>query len=158
MMNNTLIFKPKSKKLNQERSTTDYIVLWCYPSDDRRLNQLYIHQDDFLFLAVAYGIAIDHSGLDIYECYALKKQDWLKLLNEARKLVRFNSFKDMYDYLQQVKQEIAYDYTYSLTHIVKPGETISSIMLQVFPGGKGLNQSIALARADSEVYHAGCIG
>lgn len=50
------------------------------------------------------------------------------------------------------------DYTYSLTHIVKPGETISSIMLQVFPGGKGLNQSIALARADSEVYHAGCIG
>lgn len=116
MMNNTLIFKPKSKKLSQERSTTDYIVLWCYPSDDRRLNQLYIHQDDFLFLAVAYGIAIDHSGLDIYECYALKKQDWLKLLNEARKLIRFNSFKDMYDYLQQVKQEIAYDYTYSLTN------------------------------------------
>lgn len=50
------------------------------------------------------------------------------------------------------------DYTYILTHIVKPGETISSKSLQVFPGGKGLNQSIALARAGSEVYHAGCIG
>ena len=50
------------------------------------------------------------------------------------------------------------DYTYTLTHIVKPGETISSKSLQVFPGGKGLNQSIALARAGSEVYHAGCIG
>lgn len=50
------------------------------------------------------------------------------------------------------------DYTYALEHIVQPGETISSQSLQVFPGGKGLNQSIALARAGAEVYHAGCIG
>lgn len=50
------------------------------------------------------------------------------------------------------------DYTYSLTHIVRPKETISSQKLEVFPGGKGLNQSVALARAGSEVYHAGCIG
>lgn len=50
------------------------------------------------------------------------------------------------------------DYTYSLEHIVQPGETITSRSLEVFPGGKGLNQSIALARAGANVYHAGLIG
>lgn len=50
------------------------------------------------------------------------------------------------------------DYTYRLEHIVAPGETISSKTLEVFPGGKGLNQSIALARAGAEVFHAGAIG
>ena len=39
------------------------------------------------------------------------------------------------------------DFTYRVDHIVGPGETISSKKLEVFPGGKGLNQSIALARA-----------
>lgn len=39
------------------------------------------------------------------------------------------------------------DYVYSLDHIVAPGETITSRGLEVFPGGKGLNQSVALARA-----------
>lgn len=39
-----------------------------------------------------------------------------------------------------------------------PGETISSGDLQHFCGGKGLNQSIALARAGACVYHAGAIG
>lgn len=50
------------------------------------------------------------------------------------------------------------DYTYSVDHIVHPGETITSGSLEVFPGGKGLNQSIALARAGADVYHAGLIG
>lgn len=50
------------------------------------------------------------------------------------------------------------DYTYSLEHIVQPGETITSRSLEVFPGGNGLNQSIALARAGADVYHAGLIG
>lgn len=50
------------------------------------------------------------------------------------------------------------DYVYSLDHIVKNGETLSSDGLSIFPGGKGLNQSIALAKAGAEVYHAGCIG
>jgi len=50
------------------------------------------------------------------------------------------------------------DYVYSVDHIVLPGETISSKNLEVFCGGKGLNQSIALARAGVEVYHAGSIG
>ena len=39
-----------------------------------------------------------------------------------------------------------------------PGETLSSENLQHFCGGKGLNQSIALARAGANVYHAGAIG
>ena len=51
-----------------------------------------------------------------------------------------------------------YDYVYSLNHIVVPGETISSNQMEVFCGGKGLNQSVALARAGWKVYHAGMIG
>ncbi len=50
------------------------------------------------------------------------------------------------------------DYVYSMDHIVREGETQSSQKLSVFPGGKGLNQSIALARAGVKVFHAGCIG
>lgn len=50
------------------------------------------------------------------------------------------------------------DYVYFVEHIVKEGETIASSSLEVFPGGKGLNQSIALARAGISVYHAGRIG
>lgn len=50
------------------------------------------------------------------------------------------------------------DYTYRVEHIVKPGETITSRKLEIFPGGKGLNQSIALAKAGAEVFHAGLIG
>lgn len=50
------------------------------------------------------------------------------------------------------------DYVYSLDHIVAPGETESSYGMEIFPGGKGLNQSIAAARAGVEVYHAGCVG
>ncbi len=50
------------------------------------------------------------------------------------------------------------DYVYQVGHFVKPGETISSRGRECFPGGKGLNQSIAVARSGVEVYHAGCIG
>ena len=50
------------------------------------------------------------------------------------------------------------DYVYSLDHIVAPGETEPSCGLNVFAGGKGLNQSIAIARAGAKVCHAGCIG
>lgn len=50
------------------------------------------------------------------------------------------------------------DYTYEVNHFVKKGETLSSQKLSVFAGGKGLNQSIALARAGAEVYHAGAVG
>ena len=50
------------------------------------------------------------------------------------------------------------DYVYEVAHIVQPGETIDSFSLNLFPGGKGLNQSIAIARAGASVYHAGMIG
>ena len=50
------------------------------------------------------------------------------------------------------------DYVYKLEHIVREGETEHSYAEEVFPGGKGLNQSIAIARAGAKVWHAGCIG
>lgn len=50
------------------------------------------------------------------------------------------------------------DYVYDVEHFVERGETISSNNLQIFPGGKGLNQSIALSKAGISVYHAGIIG
>ena len=50
------------------------------------------------------------------------------------------------------------DYVYSVDHMAAPGETISSAKLELFCGGKGLNQSIALARAGAPVYHAGMVG
>lgn len=51
-----------------------------------------------------------------------------------------------------------YDYVYEVDHAVMPGETIDSAKMEVFCGGKGLNQSIALARAGVPVYHAGQVG
>ncbi|MDD6074780.1 MAG: ribokinase [Clostridium sp.] len=50
------------------------------------------------------------------------------------------------------------DYTYSVEHFVRAGETLSSASLAVFSGGKGLNQSIALRKAGAEVWHAGAVG
>lgn len=50
------------------------------------------------------------------------------------------------------------DHVYRVEHFVRPGETISSQDMQSFPGGKGLNQSVALARAGAKVFHAGCVG
>lgn len=50
------------------------------------------------------------------------------------------------------------DYTYRVPHIVQPGETLSSTRLEVYPGGKGLNQSVALSRAGAQVFHAGMVG
>ena len=50
------------------------------------------------------------------------------------------------------------DYVYKLDHIVRKGETLSSESLNLYPGGKGMNQSLALGRAGISVFHAGCIG
>ena len=50
------------------------------------------------------------------------------------------------------------DYVYDVDSIVRPGETLQVQTLKQYPGGKGLNQTIALARANSHVWHAGCIG
>ena len=50
------------------------------------------------------------------------------------------------------------DRVYSVDHFVSAGESISSSKLEIFPGGKGLNQSVALARAGADVVHGAVIG
>lgn len=50
------------------------------------------------------------------------------------------------------------DYVYSVPHFVRPGEAVSSLGRKIFCGGKGLNQSIAAARAGVKIHHAGKIG
>ena len=50
------------------------------------------------------------------------------------------------------------DNVYKVKHFVNPGETASSLGFELHYGGKGLNQSVALALAGAEVYHAGKIG
>ena len=50
------------------------------------------------------------------------------------------------------------DYVYSVPHIVGAGETLASRDMNIYLGGKGINQSIALAKAGADVYHCGMIG
>ena len=50
------------------------------------------------------------------------------------------------------------DYVYQMEHFIRPGETAPCKALTTGCGGKGLNQSIALAKAGTKVYHAGLYG
>ncbi len=50
------------------------------------------------------------------------------------------------------------DFVYPVDHFVQPGETLAAASRAVKQGGKGLNQSIALARAGADTAHAGCVG
>ena len=50
------------------------------------------------------------------------------------------------------------DHIYSVEHIVHAGETIPTLDRSNVCGGKGLNQSIAMAKAGASVYHAGNVG
>lgn len=50
------------------------------------------------------------------------------------------------------------DKVYNVSDFVRPGQTISALNLNTFCGGKGLNQSIAAARAGANVVHAGAVG
>lgn len=49
------------------------------------------------------------------------------------------------------------DHVYQVDHFVQPGETLASTNYQRLLGGKGANQSIALAKAGSDVRHVGKI-
>lgn len=49
------------------------------------------------------------------------------------------------------------DHVYQVEHFVQPGETLASEDYQQLLGGKGANQSIALAKAGAEVRHVGRI-
>lgn len=50
------------------------------------------------------------------------------------------------------------DEVYQVPNIVLPGQTITAKQMDTFVGGKGLNQSVALAKAGASVFHAGAIG
>lgn len=50
------------------------------------------------------------------------------------------------------------DWGYRVEHFVRPGETLAAGQPAQGAGGKGLNQSIALARAGADVLHVGRIG
>ncbi len=50
------------------------------------------------------------------------------------------------------------DFVYQVDTLVRPGETVHARGREVFCGGKGLNQSIAMAKAGLAVRHAGCVG
>ena len=50
------------------------------------------------------------------------------------------------------------DHVYSVDHVVQPGETEASLDMNIFLGGKGMNQSVALAKAGVPTYQGGMIG
>jgi len=50
------------------------------------------------------------------------------------------------------------DHVYAVEHFARAGETLDTDHYRVFAGGKGFNQSIALARAGARVAHAGQVG
>ncbi len=50
------------------------------------------------------------------------------------------------------------DYVYGVPHFVEAGETLLASRRDVFAGGKGLNQTVAAARAGAKVFHGGAVG
>jgi len=50
------------------------------------------------------------------------------------------------------------DRVYGVEHFTAAGETVLAQRYESYWGGKGLNQSVALARSGGEVFHAGAIG
>lgn len=50
------------------------------------------------------------------------------------------------------------DITHRVPHIVRPGETLTSTERSTNPGGKGLNQAVAMARAGLATAMAGRVG
>ena len=50
------------------------------------------------------------------------------------------------------------DYFYRLPHLVSAGETLAAVGYDIFLGGKGANQSVALAKAGADVFHIGAFG
>jgi len=50
------------------------------------------------------------------------------------------------------------DQVFAVEHIAQSGETVQARSTRRYLGGKGANQSVALARAGATVLHIGCIG
>ena len=98
-----------------------------------------LHHIQILFLELEYHFRSRKVKKDINENYPL-----LMKVGICMKVLNIGSLN--------------IDYVYKVSHIVRGGETILSDSMQTFCGGKGLNQSIALAKAGVNVYHAGMIG
>ena len=69
---------------------------------------------------------------------------WVKFVGAGMKVYNFGS--------------VNIDHVYRVPHLVAPGETLSSQSLDTVLGGKGANQSVALARAGVSVFHIGQLG
>ena len=52
---------------------------------------------------------------------------------------------------------LSIDYVYRVERFVRPGETLSCLDFNVFSGGKGLNQSLALSLAGAKVFQLGAV-
>ena len=50
------------------------------------------------------------------------------------------------------------DYFYRLPHLISAGETLAANDFNIALGGKGANQSVALAKAGGDVFHIGAFG
>jgi ribokinase len=50
------------------------------------------------------------------------------------------------------------DYFYRLPHLISAGETLAADDFNIALGGKGANQSVALAKAGGDVFHIGAFG
>ena len=50
------------------------------------------------------------------------------------------------------------DYFYRLPHLMSAGETLATNYFNIALGGKGANQSVALAKAGGDVFHIGAFG
>ena len=122
-MTDNKIFKPISKKIfvgkdKSKEEWTPYYTMHCYPSDNTRDNELHIWDDDFLFVQLAYGTAIDKQGFDPYEYHSFTKTEWLHMLKEARKLTEFKTFEDMYNYV--LKASVGMDFNLKHTEFAIP--------------------------------------
>ncbi len=53
---------------------------------------------------------------------------------------------------------INFDHVYRVPRMPAVGETLAVTCYERFLGGKGVNQSIAIARAGGDVRHVGCVG
>lgn len=123
-MANNKIFKPKSKKIfvgeeGRKKAWSPAFEFLQSKSDNTEINRISIYEDDFLFIMLAFGLAVDHEGFDEYECYSLTKKQWLKLLEEAKKVVSFDTFDDMFEYVVKQGKKTKYDGLYFLNHCGK---------------------------------------
>lgn len=50
------------------------------------------------------------------------------------------------------------DDVYHVPHFTRPGESVKTTSYEVFPGGRGLNQAIAVARAGGDAHLGGSLG